>query len=112
MRLFAAARVSYARYRVRDATYPAIVPEPGAETEGVVYEGLDAQAMSELDRFEGDMYTRERVAVRRPDGRMRLVETYVFAAHLHHLLEPEHWHPDEHGRAARAEFGLGDDFPE
>ena len=99
----------YARYRIRDATYPAIVAEPGARTEGVVYAGLDAQAVLALDRFEGEMYTRERVTVRATDGRARAVETYVFVDELHHLLAPEPWHPDVHGPAARAELGGGDD---
>lgn len=97
----------FARYRVRDATYPAIVPEAGARTEGAVYEELDAEAMRALDRFEGDMYTREHVEVRRADGTTATVETYVFVASLRHLLTPEPWHPDVHGAAARKELGGG-----
>ncbi len=100
--------VGYARYRIRDATYPAIVPEPGESTEGVVYRALDHRAISALDRFEGDMYTRERVEVRRADGTAWAVETYVFVDALRGLLEPEPWHPEVHGPAARAELG-GDD---
>ncbi len=102
----------FARYRVRDATYPAIVREAAARTEGVVYANLDARAIAALDRFEGDMYTRERVEVVRADGTRWSIETYVFADHLHHLLEPHPWHPDEHGPAARAELGGGADGDE
>ncbi len=97
----------HARYRVRGASYPAVVPEPGAETEGVVYARLDDDTMAALDRFEGDMYTRERVAVRLPSGQQKQVDTYVFAAHLHDLLERLPWDPAVQGRAARIEFGLG-----
>jgi len=97
----------YARYCVRGATYPAIVPEAGARTEGAVYAALDARAVRALDRFEGEMYVREQVEVSRPDGAPWSVETYVFAEHLRDLLAPELWHPDEHGPAARAALGDG-----
>lgn len=102
----------HARYRVRGASYPAVVPETGAETNGVVYAALDADTMAALDRFEGDMYTRERVVVRLAAGQQRHVETYVFASHLHDLLERLPWDPAVEGRAARIEFGLGPDVPD
>lgn len=95
----------FARYRVRDATYPAIVPEEGASTEGGVYRALPPHAMRALDHFEGEMYSRERVTVVRPDGAPWSVETYVCVEAARHLLESEPWHPDAFTAAARAALG-------
>lgn len=95
----------FARYRVRGASYPAIVPEPGAETAGGVYRDLPAEAMEALDRFETAMYERRRVRVTLSDGRPRIVEAYVCTPAARHLLEPTPWNPDEFDAAARAALG-------
>ncbi len=97
----------FARYRIRGATYPAMVREPGAHTEGAIYLGLDGEAMGALDRFEGEMYVREVVEVRLEDASLQSVETYVFLESLRDLLDAELWLPDVHGPAARAELGRG-----
>jgi gamma-glutamylcyclotransferase (GGCT)/AIG2-like uncharacterized protein YtfP len=81
----------YARYRVRGRVYPGIVAEPGAHTDGVVYEGLDAAGLALLDRFEGSLYRRESLRVRSASGVGLVAETYVVADSQRHALSAEPW---------------------
>lgn len=60
----------FARYALRARSYPALVPEPGASTEGRLVEGLDARAWSRLDAFEGALYDRLEVHVSTATGRV------------------------------------------
>jgi gamma-glutamyl AIG2-like cyclotransferase len=48
----------YARYRVCDRVYPAIVEQPGGCVTGVVYSGLERAELERLDWYEGDLYER------------------------------------------------------
>ena len=71
----------FARFRIRDRVYPAIVESPGAEVDGVVYEGLTAEELVRLDDYEGPIYER------------RAVEIEVVGAALAactYVLRPEH----------------------
>jgi gamma-glutamylcyclotransferase (GGCT)/AIG2-like uncharacterized protein YtfP len=72
----------FARYRVRGASYPGIVAEPGARTEGTVWRGLDLDALAALDRFEGALYER-------PELRVSVAPAESCAAFVY-LLRPEH----------------------
>jgi gamma-glutamylcyclotransferase (GGCT)/AIG2-like uncharacterized protein YtfP len=67
----------FARYRVRDAEYPGLVPEPGARTEGTLYRGLDAAAIRALDHFEGAFYERLTLEVELASGARESAEIYV-----------------------------------
>ena len=55
----------YARYLVRGRPYPGIVADPDASTPGALYLAVDAESLARLDRFEGDLYERRAVHVRR-----------------------------------------------
>ena len=82
----------YARYRVRDADYPGLVPEPGASTEGTLFGALDAKALTALDRFEGALYERRTLDV----CRLRASDTaaaqvYVVREAHRHTLSREPW---------------------
>jgi gamma-glutamylcyclotransferase (GGCT)/AIG2-like uncharacterized protein YtfP len=59
----------YARYRLRGATYPGIVPAVGARVVGVLHRGLDARSLAQLDRFEGEPYRRAPVRVSTAGGK-------------------------------------------
>ncbi len=48
----------YARYRVRDAVYPGLVPEAEAVTVGLLYDEMDPDTLARLDAFEGALYDR------------------------------------------------------
>ena len=58
----------WSRHAIRARTYPAAVPATGAGIEGVLWMGLDEDAMTRLDRFEGDEYERQQVLVTLPGG--------------------------------------------
>jgi gamma-glutamylcyclotransferase (GGCT)/AIG2-like uncharacterized protein YtfP len=68
----------YARYLVQGETYPGIVPDPSASTDGALYTGLDGDAISRLDRFEGDFYERISVPVEGTSSGLVQACTYVF----------------------------------
>lgn len=73
--------LGFARYRVLDRVYPAIVESPGAEVSGVVYGGLDLAELARLDHYEGPLYERRLVAIEGA-GEPLAACTYV--------LRPEH----------------------
>lgn len=81
----------YARYTVRGRVYPGIVAEPGARTEGVLYEGLDAESVALLDRFEGSLYERIRIRVRSDGAGDLAAQAYVVPEARRHRLAPEPW---------------------
>jgi len=94
----------YARYRLRGETYPAIVPEPGAETLGAVYRGVTRAVLGRLDRFEGEEYLRTRVEVVLASGDRVTAHAYVLDPLEHRRLEPEPWDPEHFDRTHRATF--------
>ena len=81
----------FARYRVRDADYPGLVPEPGARTEGTLYRALDADSLAALDRFEGGFYQRSTLDVRTRDGGFAPAQVYVVREAHRHTLSREPW---------------------
>ena len=81
----------FARYRVRDADYPGLVPEPGARTEGTLYRALDAASLAALDRFEGALYERRPLDVRTRDGGVAAAQVYVVREAQRHTLSSEPW---------------------
>jgi gamma-glutamylcyclotransferase (GGCT)/AIG2-like uncharacterized protein YtfP len=82
----------FARYRVRDAHYPGLVPEPGAQTSGTLYRALDAEALAALDRFEGALYARHTLEVlRASDASRAAAEVYVVRDAHRHTLTAEPW---------------------
>ena len=86
-----AALDGFARYRVRAADYPGVVPEPGARTEGILFAGLDDAAIAALDRFEGPLYERRTLEVRLHDGRSAAAQVYVIREALRDTLSSEAW---------------------
>lgn len=53
----------YAAFRVRGEPYPVLAPAPGATVSGVVVYGVEDDAMTRLDAYEGDLYVRIEVEV-------------------------------------------------
>lgn len=94
----------YARYRLRGETYPAIVPEPGAQTVGAVYRSVTRAMLERLDRFEGEEYLRTRVDVVLSSGERLVAHVYVLDPLEHGRLEPEPWDPEHFDRTHRASF--------
>lgn len=92
----------HARYRVRDADYPGLVAEAGARTEGTLYRALDAAALAALDRFEGALYERRTLGVRRRDGSTAAAQVYVVRESQRHTLSSDPWDKE---RFARDQLG-------
>ena len=94
----------FARYRLRDQLYPAIVPDQQANVAGVIYQDLSVQAWARLDRFEGSIYQRQQVHVRLDDRTRINAETYVLRPAYRHLLLAEAWDIEHFIRHAKQDF--------
>jgi gamma-glutamylcyclotransferase (GGCT)/AIG2-like uncharacterized protein YtfP len=94
----------FARYRVRDADYPGLLPEPGARTEGTLYRALDADSLATLDRFEGALYERRTLAVTKHDGTSVSAQVYVVREAHRHTLSREPWDKAAFARESLAGF--------
>lgn len=81
----------FARYRVRGATYPGIVAEPGAATDGTLWRDVDSVALAALDRFEGAFYERLVLPVVTKSGATLQAHVYVVADARREALGPEPW---------------------
>lgn len=88
----------YARYLVRNATYPGLTESSGERTSGVIYHGLTPEAMKALDRFEGDLYERRLVEVETPPGRRERAWTYVIRESRRGVLSDLPWDGEEFKR--------------
>jgi gamma-glutamylcyclotransferase (GGCT)/AIG2-like uncharacterized protein YtfP len=82
---------NYARYRVKGESYPGIVPEKGALTQGVLYIDVDRSSVEKLDDFEGEWYVRTPVKIKTGGGRLFPAEAYVFKEQHRELLSSEGW---------------------
>jgi len=83
----------YARCRVAGEPWPAVVAQPGAETEGLVYSGLTGGDLRRLDAYEGRLYRRVRVEVEDTEGSRRPVWTYEIRPCYRHRLQRGDWQP-------------------
>ena len=80
----------WARYRVRGALYPALVPESGARTEGSLYPALSPDELVLVDRFEGSLYERRCLEVRSGSA-VRSAQVYVVSPGAEAALSNEPW---------------------
>ncbi|MDJ0848718.1 MAG: gamma-glutamylcyclotransferase family protein [Myxococcota bacterium] len=94
----------HARYALRGRDYPGLVAEPGARTEGLLYEGLEAPAMARLDHFEGNLYERRVVHVHTTASERALAEVYVVPEAGRHLLAGDAWDLEHFRRTRLAEW--------
>ncbi len=94
----------YARYRITDLAYPGVRAESGALTDGVLYGGIDAEALRRLDAFEDDFYRRETLLVTPRVGVPIAAEVYVIPPEHYRILVHRPWSLDEFRATALAEF--------
>lgn len=83
--------LGYRRGALRGAIYPGLVPEPGVEVRGVLWEGLDARGLARIDRFEGEGYERRTVAVERDASARCEAFVYVTRPAERGLVEAAAW---------------------
>lgn len=88
----------YARYSVKRAPYPGIVPQSGGQVRGVVYTGVDSAALTRIDEFEGDLYRRESVTVATDGGRQLEVYAYIVRRRYRSRLTGTPWDEDAFAR--------------
>ncbi len=81
----------YGAFQVRQAEYPGLRPARGRITGGRVYFGLTPTELAILDRFEGSLYRRCRLAIRTCDGRRRDAWVYVVKPARQRCLAPRIW---------------------
>ena len=98
--------LNYARYRLRDKSFPGIRPEPGAVVDGRVYWRIDRDALARLDSFEDEFYHRETVKIATADGKEWAAEAYVMNLVSHSMLLPEPWSLADFKRDKLAAFLL------
>lgn len=87
----------YARFRLRNAVFPGIVPHASSHVDGVLYEALDAATLVLIDRFEDALYERCEVTVLAAD-RERRAFAYVVASPFRDRLTSRPWGRQEFER--------------
>jgi gamma-glutamylcyclotransferase (GGCT)/AIG2-like uncharacterized protein YtfP len=92
-RLFDAAPArlqGYVRYALRGETYPGLVEEAAAATDGVLWRDVDDDSLRRIDAFEGDWYERQAVQVLVEEDAMP-AETYVLIEAQRHRVSRRPW---------------------
>ena len=84
----------FVRLRIEGQSYPGIRAQEGGVTEGILYSGVDSDAISLLDRFEGGQYVRRSLLVETADGRKGRAAVYVVAEEHLADLSGEPWDPE------------------
>lgn len=95
---------NHACYMVRGEVFPGLVPEPHAQTPGVLYDGLGAEQLRRLDEFETELYQRSRVVV--SDARERPLQAwaYIVRPAARAMLTDEPWDQDLFQRLHMKQF--------
>jgi gamma-glutamylcyclotransferase (GGCT)/AIG2-like uncharacterized protein YtfP len=82
----------FARRRVRDETYPTLVPAaPSSNVDGALLGGVDAAALARLDAYEGDAYERISVRALRADGAVVTAWLWLLRPSERHRISDEPW---------------------
>lgn len=81
----------YARFTVNGESYPGIVPEADAVTEGIIYLNVDEASLERLDIFEGELYQRTPVRVETKGEAILNAETYVIKPEYRGYLSSKGW---------------------
>lgn len=81
----------YARYAVRDADYPGIIPQEGAWTDGLILYGIQTREWERLDQYEDDLYERGIVSPVLEDGGQITAQAYIVPDQNRHALSNQPW---------------------
>jgi len=99
-----AALTGYGAFWVRRAEYPGLRRLPGRTAWGLLYQELSWPELDVLDRFEGHLYQRRHLVVRRVDGRRIQAWVYMPAAGRHRQLTAIPWNLNRFRRSAYPRF--------
>ncbi len=92
------------RRRVTGETYPGLLADPDGRVEGVLYRDVPPSAWERLDRFEGEMYTRQVVQISLRNGESLTASTYVVRPEFSHRLSASEWDFAEFLRSGKRAF--------
>ena len=81
----------YQRYLVENEQYPGVVPSVDGQVQGIVYHDISPECWSRLDRFEGEFYIRDLVAVCYEKGNEAMACCYIFRPEFRDRLSGEEW---------------------
>ena len=79
----------HVRRWVLDDHYPVLVSSPGSHTTGLIIRGLQEEAMSRIEFFEGDEFSLRTLSVENVRG--QLEEVCYFADNQRHDISNEEW---------------------
>ena len=94
----------HARYCLKGLSYPGLIVELGAVTDGLLFRRLGTPEVARLDAFEDDFYERLTVSVTTLAGETVKAEAYIVPAVSHHLIDPRPWCLDEFRRRSLHSF--------
>jgi len=97
----AASVADHARRWVLDDHYPVLVPSPGQHTVGLIIRGLQEQAMSRIEFFEGDEFTLRTLFVENAAGDRE--EVCYFADNQRQPISTEEWLLEQWQAATKAQ---------
>ena len=81
----------YVRFTVKGESYPGIIPQADAITEGILYFNVDEPSLERLDIFEGDLYQRTQILVETEGEEILNAETYVIKPEYRGYLSAKEW---------------------
>ncbi len=81
----------YARFTVKGESYPGIIPQADAITEGIIYLNVNEASLERLDIFEGELYQRTPVRAETKGKEMLNAETYVIKSEYRGCLSSKGW---------------------
>lgn len=87
----AARLIDHARYTVKGADYPGIVPEKHAVTEGTLLTGIQSCEWERLDQYEDDLYERRVVSLILDDKSEITAFAYVIPDQNRTALSNQPW---------------------
>ncbi len=82
----------FARFAIRDETYPGMVPMARGSVQGVLYFDVAAEDVAALDAFEGEQYRRDTVHVTPDAGEVLVAGAYIYL--LPENLSESPWRPE------------------
>jgi gamma-glutamylcyclotransferase (GGCT)/AIG2-like uncharacterized protein YtfP len=93
----AATLPDYQRLKFNEKTYPGIIKKETCSIDGMLYKGLDQQAIERLDKFEDVMYERCLLEVQLGD-KTEQAFVYVVRDEYQGCLSDKEWNPEEFKR--------------
>lgn len=94
----------YSRWLVKGEHYPAIVRDADGSVDGVLYGNVPEEAWERLNRFEGEMYQRQRVSVDLASGESLPAVVYVLRESFRQYLDGRVWDRETFVREGKEQF--------